>query len=61
MRKTGAALAFGQRRAEEAQLAHAADDGAIETLVAEIVAHARRELLVAKAPRLDRAPCVPRP
>src|SRR5262245_11615618 len=41
MRETGAAVAFRKRRAEKAHLAHAADDGAVETFVTEIVAHAR--------------------
>src|SRR5262245_60252239 len=52
MRETRAAVALGKRCAEKPPLAHAADDRAVETLMPEIVAHARHQLLVAKAPRL---------
>ena len=47
-----AAEFLGDGRAQESQLAHLGEDGAVEMLVAEIVAHARGQPLLAKLVRV---------
>src|ERR1700680_1381343 len=52
MVQPGTAFVFGESGAEETHLAHGEDRRAIETLMAEIVAHAGKKLCLAETARI---------